>query len=115
MEIYKEKYLQDFKTKLQNIIKIINTQCDCLGNTSDVLVVLSKVNFYAENFFINNELENKNNSEALAHLKEQYQLFTTRVKAYQKKYENGNKKALYELKKFLENWLEKPYLTPIQQ
>ncbi len=115
MEIYNEKYLSDFKKKLQNIINIINAECDCLGNTSDVLMVLNKVNFYAENFFINNELESINNSSELNQLKEQYQLFTDNVRQYQKQYENGNKKALYELKNFLKNWINQPYLNKIKE
>jgi hypothetical protein len=107
---YDQKLFDKFAQKLEGIIQSIENHCDCLNDDTSVLVLMNKIYFNAENFFIDNQIQNKKNTEILTEIRKQSDLFVSILKKYHKKYEAGEKKVLYEIKDFLKKWLKNPYI-----
>lgn len=110
-ELFVEELFDDFSKKLQTIILDIESECDCLNDFHSSFILLNKLNFYAENFFIDNELAKKNNSKDMQALKNQNKLFFSVIKNFQEKYEKGDKKVLFEIKNFLKSWILNPFIS----
>lgn len=110
-DLFVEEIFEDFSKKLLGIIDAIDSECDCLNDFYSSFMLLNKLNFYAENFFIDNELSKKNNSEDMQILKNQNKLFFSKIKNFQERYEKGDKKVLYEINNFLKSWLINPFIS----
>ncbi len=112
--IFVQSFFDDFSFKLEKIISSIETECDCAQDFHSVLMLINKLNFYAENFFVDNELAYKNDSQKLNLIKTQSKIFFSFLKNYQQRYENGDKKVLYEIKDFLTKWKNQPFFPIIK-
>lgn len=110
-DLYVEEIFEDFSKKLHRIIDAIDSECDCLNDFHSSFMLLNKLNFYVENFFIDNELSKKNNSEDMQILKNQNKLFFSTIKNFQERYEKGDKNVLYEINNFLKSWLINPFIS----
>ena len=107
---YNQKLFDSFAQKLEGIIRTIEKHCDCLNDGASVMILMNKIYFNAENFFIDNQIKNKYNPELMQEIRNQSELFISILKNYHKRYENGEKEVLFEIKDFLKNWLKAPYI-----
>ena len=68
--------------------------------------IISKLYYFAESFFVGNELFYLENSEALSYFKKVKKSFVENVKTLQKKVLEADSQAIFELKKYLSEWLK---------
>ena len=102
-----EKELDKFIIRLNEIVDCLNNGCDEMKETTDVLVIINKLHFYSQDFFVNNELNYRSNSEALLFMKNKRTNFIQGVKQFQMSFLDGEENALVGLKKYLQEWISK--------
>ncbi|MBN2890815.1 MAG: hypothetical protein JXL97_03025 [Bacteroidales bacterium] len=101
-----QKELDRFLSNLRKIIECLDNNCEKETENHDVLVIINKLHFYAQDFFVNNELNYRSDSDALACMKKKQVDFINGVKDFQVKYLDGDKSALVDMKAFLLKWIE---------
>ncbi|MEA3451249.1 MAG: hypothetical protein U9Q83_05030 [Bacteroidota bacterium] len=111
--IFVQNYLEIFSKNVKKIINEIECQCDCFNDYHAVLKLINKLNFYTQNFFIDNEIAKKDKSKELNIIKKQSEIFSYTLKKYQYGYELGDKKEIYKMKEFLKTWLKEPFLSEV--
>lgn len=105
---------EKFVNQLKDIIKCIEENCDEENPRKNFVVIINKLHFYAEDFFVSNELVYKNDSNALAFMKKQKCTFVEGLKNIQTSFLDGKKDVLQDLNKYLSDWImtnEKNQLT----
>lgn len=98
--------LDKFSKNLNEVIKCIETSCENMDSKNDMLIIINKVHFYAQEFFVNNELSQRNNSENLTEIKAAHKDFFSGLKATQIMDANDKKIGLNNLKNYLQSWLD---------
>ena len=108
--LYNQKTFDVIAQKYEGIIKSIENFCNCLEDSASVTLLMNKIYFNADKFFIENEIQNKNNPAKLKEIKKQKELFFQIMQKFFKKYEQGDRKVVYEIKNFLKEWLKSPVI-----
>ena len=107
---YNQKIFDEFCKKTEGIIKSIENHCDCINDSVSVMVILNKIFYNAEQFFVENQILFKGDSEKFDIIKKQSEMFFQKLKNFQKKYEKGDKSVIFEIKDFLKSWIKNPYI-----
>jgi hemerythrin len=102
-----EKELEKFIVHLNEIVDCLDNGCNEMKETTDVLVIINKLHFYSEEFFVNNELNYRSDSDALLFMKKKRTNFIQGVKQFQMRFLDGEEKALVGLKEYLQEWTSK--------
>ena len=100
-----EKDYKIFERNLEIIINSIENNLKNKGLNTDIVIIINKLHFYAQEFFVNNEMNYRTNSDALTFMKNKRTAFVKEIKRYQKNISNDEKGALLGLKEFLQNWI----------
>lgn len=113
--LFVKNYLEEFSGNIKNIISELDSQCVCNNDYHSVLMLINKLYFYTQNFFIDNEIAKKDKSSELNFVKQQSEKFSYILIKFQHKFEAGDEKALCKMKEFLKNWIKKPYISESPQ
>jgi len=95
--------LNSFTDKLHKIIDVIDEKSEDVSNK---IIIINKLHFYAQNFFVNNELALQNDSEKLQKVKIARQNFLSGLKQTKVFDSEKEGEGLNNLKIYLENWLD---------
>lgn len=91
-------------------IGIVNELIDIVNNDtceSDLPIILHRMAFHVENYFVNKEVALMGNSSLpLKVYKHQHHLFTDEVSKYQQEFNSGNRRACRSLLEFIIPWFE---------
>jgi len=93
------KFTEQLNDCINNLEKNVN-------NKSETLLIFNKINFYTEEFFVNNELHLQNNSTELTKIKAEHDSFLSKVRTYQIDFIEKNQETPVNLISFLKTWLK---------
>ncbi len=101
--IYNSSELSKF---IINLKKIVNEIEKNENEGEDNLVIFNKLHFYAQEFFVNNELAYQKDSDKLNEIKKANKSFFNQLQKIQPETSDINAKTLQNLKNFLIKWIE---------
>ncbi|MBN2662593.1 MAG: hypothetical protein JXR68_02990 [Bacteroidales bacterium] len=104
---YINSELDKFINNLEKIIDCIEKSCIDLVDENDILIIINKLHFYAQDFFVNNELALRENSELLKKIKSANREFFSGLKSVEIMNAPDKNIGLNNLKIYIQGWIEK--------
>lgn len=99
--------LGKFINNLEKIIECIEKSCIDLVDKNDILIIINKLHFYAQDFFVNNELALRDNSVIFNEIKNAHRQFFIGLKSLEIMNAPDKNIGLNNLKIYLIDWIEK--------